>query len=93
MNTGVGCQALLQGIFLTQELNPHFLCLLHWQWGSLPLYNLGCLLRPLKKTRTKASPRCLPGLGVYDLMILASARAPVAIPGCLGTKGTKEIET
>ena len=36
-NTGVGCQFLLQGIFPTQELNPHLLCLLHWQVGSLPL--------------------------------------------------------
>ena len=36
-NTGVGCQALLQGIFLTQELNSRPLCPLHWQAGSLPL--------------------------------------------------------
>ena len=28
---------LLQGIFLTQGLNPHLLYLLHWQAGSLPL--------------------------------------------------------
>ena len=35
-NTGVGCHALLQGIFLTQGSNPHLLCLLHWQLGSLP---------------------------------------------------------
>ena len=33
-NTGVGCQFLLQGIFLTQGLNP---CLLHWQADSLLL--------------------------------------------------------
>ena len=36
-DTGVGCQALLQGVFLTQGLNPSLLCLLHWQVGSLPL--------------------------------------------------------
>ena len=36
-NSGVGCYALLQGIFLTQGLNPCLLCLLHWQVGSLPL--------------------------------------------------------
>ena len=36
-NTGVGCHALLQGIFLTQGWNPHLLCLLHWRAGSLPL--------------------------------------------------------
>ena len=33
-NTGVSCRALLQGIFLTQGLNPHLLCLLHWQGCS-----------------------------------------------------------
>ena len=27
-NTGVGCCALLQGLFLTQGLNPHLLLLL-----------------------------------------------------------------
>ena len=32
-NTGVGCHALLRGIFPTQRSN---LCLLHWQVGSLP---------------------------------------------------------
>ena len=36
-NTGEGCHALLQGIFLTQGLNPCVLGLLHWQVGSLPL--------------------------------------------------------
>ena len=40
-NTGVGCHALLQGIFLTQELNTHLLCLLHWLVGSLLLAPLG----------------------------------------------------
>ena len=30
-NTGVGCHALLQGIFLTQGLSLCLLCLLHWQ--------------------------------------------------------------
>ena len=36
-NTGVGCHALLQGIFSTQGSNPHFLCLPHCQAGSLPV--------------------------------------------------------
>ena len=40
-NTGVGCQVFLQGIFLTQGLNPCLLCLLHWQAGSLSLALLG----------------------------------------------------
>ena len=34
-STGVGCHALLQGIFLTQELNVCLLHLLHWQVDSL----------------------------------------------------------
>ena len=36
-STGVGCHGRLQGIFLTQESNPHLLYLLHWQAGSLQL--------------------------------------------------------
>ena len=31
-NTGVSCRAHLQGIFLTQRLNPHLLCLLRCRW-------------------------------------------------------------
>ena len=42
-NTGVSCHALLQGIFPTQGSNPHLLCLLHWQAGSLPLVPPGKL--------------------------------------------------
>ena len=37
-NTGVGCQALLQGIFPTQGLNS---CVLHWLADTLPLSHLG----------------------------------------------------
>ena len=33
----MGCHALLQGISLSQGLNPCLFCLLHWQAGSLPL--------------------------------------------------------
>ena len=40
-NARVGCHFLLQGIFLTQGLNPH---LLHWQADSLPLSHLGSLI-------------------------------------------------
>ena len=35
-NTGVGCHALLQGIFPTQGLSPPLLRLLCWQVGALP---------------------------------------------------------
>ena len=37
-NTGMSCHFLLQGIFLTQELNLH---LLHWQADSFPLSHQG----------------------------------------------------
>ena len=33
----MGCYALLQGIIPIPRSNPHLLCLLHWQVGSLPL--------------------------------------------------------
>ena len=39
-NTGVGCQALLQGIFPTQRSNLH---LLHCRWILYPLRHLGSL--------------------------------------------------
>ena len=35
-NTGVGCCALLQGIFLSQGLKLNLLCLQHWQVDSFP---------------------------------------------------------
>ena len=43
MNTGVGCHALLQRIFLTQGPNPGLSGLLHCQTGSLLLVPLGKL--------------------------------------------------
>ena len=45
----MGCHALLQGIFLTQGLNLHLLCLLDWQEGSL-------LLAPPGKTLGQVKP-------------------------------------
>ena len=39
-NTHVGCHSLLQGMVLTQGLNPG---LLHWQADSLPLSHQGSL--------------------------------------------------
>ena len=40
-NTGMGCHALLQGLFLTRGLNLRLLHLLSRQVGSLPLVSLG----------------------------------------------------
>ena len=36
-NSGVGCHALLQGVFPALGWNLNFLHLLHWQVGSFPL--------------------------------------------------------
>ena len=42
----LGCHFLLQGIFPTQGSNLHFLHLLHWQEGSLPVAPPG---KPLQR--------------------------------------------
>ena len=42
-NTGVGCHALLQGVFPTQGSSPYLLSLLHWQVSSFPLAPPGSL--------------------------------------------------
>ena len=49
-NTGVGCHSLLQGIFLTQRLNPCLLCLLNWQVDSLPIVPPGKPQYPLSES-------------------------------------------
>ena len=69
-NTGVGCHALLQGIFLTQGLNLCLLCLLHWH--SLPLvppgkpctYNRGHKVIAIIPTMSKL--KCSPGKSTVD---------------------------
>ena len=62
-NSGVGFHSLLQAIFPTQRLNPHFLCLLHWQVDSLPLNHWGSpnhLTKTwLKKNELKKKPLCI----------------------------------
>ena len=54
-----GFHSLLQGIFLTQELNLPLLCLLHWQADSLPLHHLGIpsvnCVRSLLHSKLKAN--------------------------------------
>ena len=51
-STGVGCHALLHGIFPTQGSSPHLLSLPHWQAGSLPLAPPGKLLFTLRSQET-----------------------------------------
>ena len=47
-DTGVGCQFLLQEIFLTQRSNPH-----HWQVNFLPLSHQGSLKAGLLNHETE----------------------------------------
>ena len=51
-NTGVGCHAFLQRIFLTQGWNPDLLYLLHWQLCSLLLVPPGKPKSWIQKART-----------------------------------------
>ena len=57
-NTGVGCHALLQGIFLTQGSNLCLLSNLCWQVGSLPVVPPG---KPLKTNTAQCLPMTLQG--------------------------------
>ena len=47
-SNGVGCHALLHGIFPIQGLNLHLRCFLLWQAGSSPPCHLG---RPVKANK------------------------------------------
>ena len=49
-DTGACYHDLLQGIFPTQGWNPHHLCLLYWQVGSLPLAPPGKSAKGLKNS-------------------------------------------
>ena len=62
-NTGVGCHGLLQRIFPSQGSNPHLLCLLHWQAGSLPL-------APPGKPRVSYGLYLIIDLHIYIFMFL-----------------------
>ena len=75
-NTGVGSHSLLQGIFPTQELNLHLLCLLHWQEGSLPLV-------PPKSSRIKSQNGRFGWLDHPRLHNLGGFwRPPLVFPDC-----------
>ena len=69
-NTGVGCHALLQGIFLTQGLNPG---LPHCRWILYHLSHQGrvnntilCLRERVSINKALETPRMMPG--TWDLL-------------------------
>ena len=78
-NTGVGCHALLQGIFPTQGSNLHLLCLLHcwwilylrtyWEALSLQVY---CLSKSAYHSSALGKPKPRQGLPLdskYNLVL------------------------
>ena len=78
-NTGVGCHALLQGIFLTQGSNPYLLCLLPWPVGSLALAPPGKPLYQLMYTLNSLSVSSQQKLKITtpDLVIFLNSHADV----------------
>jgi len=67
-NTGMGCHFLLQGIFPTQGLNPHLMCLLHWQVDSLPLSHPGTSSPLAEEGMRPCSHRCQYSALVYSFI-------------------------
>ena len=55
-----GCQALLQGIFLTQGSNPQLLCLLYWKASSLSLVPPGKLKDQIRSVAQSCPTLCDP---------------------------------
>ena len=96
-NTWVGSPFLLPGIFLTQGLNPHLLCLLHWQADSLPLCRQGSLGKHAKwfqSSLTLCSPMdCSPpGSSVHGILQASIwSGLPCPSPGDLPDPGIEPI--
>ena len=70
-NPGVSCHALFQGISPAQAQNPHLLCLLHWQAGSLPLAQLG---KPCMYSKQWQFYSSFSSLCSFYLILFSSAR-------------------
>ena len=70
-NTGVGCHALLQGIFLTRGQNLHLSRLLHWQEGSLPLVPPGKPQDEGKAANLRVAGRVEDNVGKHPLLCVA----------------------
>ena len=69
-NTGVRFHAFLQGLFLTQELNPRLLYIFHGYVNSLSLRHLGNLSELTQFCPTLCNPMdcSTPGLPVHHLL-------------------------
>ena len=81
-NTGVGCRFHLQGIFLTQWLNPCLLHLLYWQADSLPLATrlLGEKGKMYSFNKYLLNIHSVQSLCVGDIMVEEQIPIPVRLP-------------
>ena len=78
-NAGVGCHALLLGIFLTQESNPSFLCLLYWQASSLKLVLPGKPSTGINLLKSQGV-----WLGIWkDIFFFLNERTFLSVTACL----------
>ena len=89
----MGCHALLQGIFPTQGSNPHLLCLLHWQAGSLPLAPPGktrrvCIYMPKPMCANVCACMCVFHAHVHPMQRRSSVHVSVhmKMPVCVITR-------
>ena len=69
-NTGVGCHALLQGIFPTQGSNAHLLYLLPCRWILYPLSHQGSCISDGGSTTTWGCEQlCRKGSEVFSVLL------------------------
>ena len=87
-NTGVGCHALLQGISLTQGLNPRLLHLLRWQAGSLPLAPPGKALPFACNSPQVSGTRTGPCFRAVLRVVRRCTGAPTMLTATRGKGGT-----
>ena len=91
-NTGVGCHALLQGIFPTQGSNPHLLCVLHWQAGLYHKSHLGRHPTPLVVTSFSEQYFLTPVILLTGLPRCAALKTQPATAGDAGRKDSLQKE-
>ena len=82
-NIGVGCYALLQGIFLTQGSNSH---LLYWQMDSLPLSYLLNFYIEILKVDICISCKILCMLSCFNHVWLCATLGTVACQASLSNR-------
>ena len=101
-NTGIGCHALLQGVFLTQGLNPHLLRLLRRQADSLPSEllekpkesdaierNLAQCVQSAGGQHPTTSDDFLP---FFQSFVLHTFPAKICVPGSVKGPGNTELK-